>query len=111
MLTQFFKFLSFSSAGVGSGNVEKSPQKRKEVFEKDIAEPQEKKTFSMSMVAKPQAKKCISMNIGMKKTEVNTKGEAKKEISMSTKGSSTKPAPIKMALASQVCTLSLYCKQ
>ena len=85
--------------------MEKSPQKRKEVFETESSEPQEKKTFSMSMVAKPQAKKSISMNIGVKKTEVNNKGETKtkKEISMITKGSSTKPAPIKMALASQVC--------
>ena len=77
------------------------------MFEKDSSEPQEKKMFSMSMAAKTQAKMGISMNIGMKKTGVKSKGETKKEISMSMKGSSTKPAPIKMALSSQVC-ITIY---
>lgn len=54
----------------------------------------------MSLATKPQAKHGISMNIGLKKTEANTR-EQKKGISIITKDSSIKPAPIKMALASQ----------
>ena len=107
MLTLLFKFLSFYSAGTESGKAENdgiSPQKRKAESEKDNSEPKEKKLFSMSL-GKPLTKTGIGLG---KKTPQTNPGESKQGISMSMKSSSSKPAPIKMALSSQVC--KVYCR-
>ena len=105
MLTFLFKFLSFYSAGTESGKAENnglSPQKRKtESSEKDSSEPKEKKPFSMS-VQKPVTKTGISMSIWAKKPTQLGAGESKQGISINKKGTSMKPAPIKMALTGQV---------